>query len=332
MAGGNKQPATRSTLTGQELVELGSKADRVLAEMLRLAVCADVRLAVQAQRLAQFEQSVRAFYELPEVVGSLDVKEGQLALSIYGGLNGGQIEQKLGVNFNERPLRAVFRGHLDKVAPYENIQLQLAQEFPGNTVYGSFSRREELGYPLRDVVMNLMDSRHRPIPTGLAVTVAEDGIVKGRAAPKWMGRVFPGLNLSTYRYRRMTGFNELSPDGKSHNDMIFDGVGYDVYMDGSTDAQRVAQYEIGVILLGSPQSAEFNHRWRTGRIPILNFKARLHNGRFEDEEVWYKWPTETAAVIFLKNNVFYRLWLNARKSPKSDVIFSEQPASRPGKD
>jgi hypothetical protein len=49
-------------------------------------------------------------------------------------------------------------------------------------------------------------------------------------------------------------------------------------------------------------------------MPMLNFQARIEGGQMLDEKVSYPWPTETMFVIFLKNNIFYRIWLAAGKS------------------
>ena len=84
----------------------------------------------------------------------------------------------------------------------------------------------------------------------------------------------------------------------------------------------IARYEIGLILLGTPQSPEFNHQLRQGRIIILKFKARIANRRFYDEEISYPLPTETAYKIFLENNIFYRLWLAAGKKQKTTSIIT----------
>jgi hypothetical protein len=70
--------------------------------------------------------------------------------------------------------------------------------------------------------------------------------------------------------------------------MIFDGSSYNIYIRGSTDAKRIGRYEIGV-LLGAV------------RAPVLNFQARIEDGRFYDEEVSYPFPTETAYKLFLRN-------------------------------
>ena len=114
--------------------------------------------------------------------------------------------------------------------------------------------------------------------------------------------------------------------------MIFQGPIYDIYIQGTTDRDHIGRYEIGVLLLGSPQSPEMLHELRQGRIPILKFKARIENGRFWDEEVTYARPDEAAYKIFLENNIFYRLWRASRKGQRgaASVIRPTEPAAPAG--
>ena len=83
-------------------------------------------------------------------------------------------------------------------------------------------------------------------------------------------------------------------------------------MEGATDSNNIGRYEIGLILLGSPQTPEWNHIYKQGRIPILKFTARIEGGKMHDEEVSYLWPNEALFTVFLRNNIFYRIWLNKR--------------------
>lgn len=133
--------------------------------------------------------------------------------------------------------------------------------------------------------------------------------------PKFVTRIFPGLNLTRYRYDKMTSFAEFKPDGSTINDMVFSGSTYDIYIEGTTDRYNIGRYEIGLILLGTPQSAEWNHTYRQGRIPLLKVKARIEGGKMHDEEVSFIYPNELLFQVFLKNNIFYRIWLASRKGP-----------------
>jgi len=83
-------------------------------------------------------------------------------------------------------------------------------------------------------------------------------------------------------------------------------------MEGDTDSNKIGKYEIGLILVGTPQTPEWNHVWRQGRLPILKFKARIEGGKMHDVEVSYPWPNESLGVIFVKNNIFYRAYLASK--------------------
>jgi len=163
-------------------------------------------------------------------------------------------------------------------------------------------------------IANSLDWRYPLLPTGQAKTVAIEGVTEGQAAPKFIARMFPGLNTARYEYEKMTAFAEYGADGVVTNDMVFEGRDYDMYMDGTTDADNVGAYEIGVILLSEPQTPEWNHTYRQGRLPILKFEGRVERGKLYDVTVNYPWPTESLYVIFMKNNYLYRVWLEQKRA------------------
>ena len=118
-------------------------------------------------------------------------------------------------------------------------------------------------------------------------------------------------HLTRYRYEKMTSFATYLPSGDSQNDVIFNGRSYDLYMEGTTDARNYADYEVGLILLSPPQSPQWNHRYRVGRVPLLNVRGYIRDGKLVDDEVSYPWPTQSLFAVFLKNNLAYRAWLAA---------------------
>jgi hypothetical protein len=160
----------------------------------------------------------------------------------------------------------------------------------------------------------VLDGRYRPLMVGEATTITTEGVLVGRSAPKFMTRIFPGLNLTRYRYSKMTGFAEYREDGVAVNDMIFDGKLYDMYIHGTTDRGNIGRYTVGLVLLGSRASPQWHHAWRQGRLPILKVKARIEGGKMHDEEISYPWPNETLGEIFIRNNIVYRAWLNSGKN------------------
>lgn len=312
---GAPESVVGGNLTAAEVKDLGDRADRVVRQIRSRLAKADLRVRVRVDRLRQFDARARAFYELRGLAADISIMNGQIYAGYRSGLNGGEMQFKYSLGLDEAAQRVKADSELSELLTGENMVAQLAMEFPRNKFYGTFSRSEEVTYALRDVVMSLLDERHSPVRTGTAVTVTTNGEVRGRAAPRFITGIFPGLNLASYRYRRMTAFADYLPDGTVENDMIFNGFNYDLYVTGTTDPNRIGRYGIGLILPGPPQTPEVHHRLRQGRIPIFKMKARIEGGQFHDEEITYPWPTETAYKIFLENNIVYRLWLAAQKKP-----------------
>ena len=314
-AEGTTSPARKrpAKLTHQQTEDIRRRAGDLIAALRPLLLSSRISGRLSAESLRYFDAQIGRFYDARNVELACSIDNGHFNADYAAGLYGGCIRTRFNVHLGDAVPIVTQEQVLDDVIATESMQPQLARYFPGNTVYGYFNRDEKVSFALRDLVANTIEARYPLVPAGQARTVTVDGLVIGRAAPMFVTRIFPGLNLAEYRYRRMTGFAQFRPDGTAVNDMIFDGQTYDMYMEGTTDAENVGRYEIGIILLGSPQSAEWNHTYRQGRIPILKFKARIENGKMYDVEVSYPLPTETAYVIFLKNNVFYRIWLAGRK-------------------
>jgi len=315
---GKRQAATGARsrpapgLSANETERLRREARRLVGRLRRYLSAGKITGRVSIDRFKTYDPSVGRAYEARnvEVRGSLD--GGHVQLDYVAGLNGGTLSSSYDLRINDATPIAAYKTSLRDVIATEGIQPQLAKYFPGNTVYGIFNREEQSTVPLESILANAMDHRYPLRPTGRGKTITTDGLIEGRAAPKFVTKIFPGLNLAKYRYKKMTSFAKFRPDGVAENDMVFSGQTYDMYIEGTTDAENIGRYEIGIILLGTPQSAEWNHLYRQGRIPILKLKARIEGGKMHDEEVSYFWPNETLFVIFLKNNIFFRIWLAAQ--------------------
>ena len=310
--------------------EEGSLRDRKLSKRVEIALGRNAetlidfvrpyapraRLDVQASidHFRSFDATVDRYYDVRQVALNVSASQGLVEVEYGAGLNGGSIRAKHIVNFQDPNLVVSSESAMQDVIAMENIQPQLAKYFPGNTVYGNFSRTEKVQAPLRELLAGGMDVRYPVRFVGTAETVATDGLVEGRAAPRFVAAIFPGLNLAKYRYSRMTGFATFRPDGVTENDMIFSGHVYDIYIEGTTDANNIGEYTLGPILLGTPQSPRWNRDWRLGRIPILKLRARIEGGKMHDEEVSYPWPNETFGEILIRNNPIYRIWVNLQRN------------------
>jgi len=306
----------REPAGGAKPGDVNQRVDRSLRWARRWLGPAALSGRVSINRLRTFDSAVKESYDVRCLEAAVAVDRGHVKVRYALGLNGGAYRGRIDVHLGDAAPVVRKETEVRDVIATKSMQPQLAVYFPGNTVYGYFNRDEKVQFPLRDFAAQLLDPSRPLRPFGTAKTITIDGLVKGRAAPKFVTTIFPGLNLATYRYNKMTAFAEYEPDGTAVNDMIFSGQTYDLYMEGKTGPDKIGRYEIGLILLGTAQSAEWNHAYKQGRIPILKWKARIEGGKLYDQEVSYPWPNETLFAIFLKNNIFYRSWLQARKGAK----------------
>jgi len=297
-------------LSDSQAAELLYRADGMVSVLREAAAKSDLQAWLAADRYRTYDSSVDEFYDLRCLDARAKVAGGRAMIVAKAGLNGGCYVDTLSVDLTGNMPVVLRKTRITDVKATDNIQPQIAKFFPGNTVRGYFNRTQDVQIPLRDLVAHAMDARYVLRPVGTGLTVTTDGQVQGRAAPKFVTAVFPGLNLAHYRYQKMTSFSEFLPDGTAVNDMIFNGRSYDIYMEGSTSPDNIGEYDIGLILLSA--SPQWQHQWKQGRIPILKFKGRIEGGKIHDEQVSYFWPNETLFIIFLRNNVFYRMWLNTR--------------------
>ncbi len=315
--GKNKKIASKnaedSQLTAKERKQLNERCNKTIAAIRKYTSKANLAGQVSISRLKYYDVSVEKYYKVQNLESDISINQGDARAHYVAGLNGGCLDNRYEIHLSDATPSVAAETDMRDVVATDAIQRQLAEYFPGNTVYGYFNRMENLTIPLQNIICNAMDGRYPLRPEGTAKTVTIDGMVQGRAAPAFVTTLFPGLNLARYRYQKMTAFTELKPDGTAVNDMIFNGHVYDIYMEGTTNADKIGNYMMGLILLSSPQSPEWNHNWKQGRIPILKIKARIEGGKMHYLDVAYPWPTETIGEIAIKNNIFYRIWLNTRK-------------------
>jgi len=299
-------------LTDAEQADLIAQAGRVISNARPALQDCDVSVKAKIGRLRSYDALVAQAFDLVEMQATATIRHGQIDLEYGGGLNSGTLVRTYSVNLNEEAPFVHHVSDIQNARADRNIQAMLAYRFPGNMVEGYFSHSEDVQIPLVNVIANAMDPFFALRPVGTGTTIAIDGITQGQSAPKFIARIFPGLKTTRYRYQHMTAFEEYAEDGSAASDIIFNGPKYDTYMDGRVGADYIGDYEIGVILVNTPQTPEWNHRYRQGRIPILKFEGRIKHGRLDNVKVAYPWPTETLYVVFLKNNYFYRMWVESQ--------------------
>ena len=305
------------TVTDAQQAELLAKSERLIRRVRPTIVASDLHVDAQVDHFRTYDEVVAQTFDLYNVHMAATISKGQVDLEYGGGLNSGTLRRSFAIDWSQPEPTVHYRNQIENARAAENIQAMLAYEFPGNTVTGSLSHDEDLTIPLAHMLAAASEPFFPVHQEGTGKTVAIEGWAKGQAAPEFITRVFPGLKMTKNEYKRMTAFATHLADGTAVNDSILNGPVYDTYMDGTTDADHIGRYEIGVILLSKPQSPEWNHTYRQGRVPILNFQARIEHGRLYDVDVAYPWPTETLYTVFLKNNYFYRAWIEHEKAKQA---------------
>ena len=293
-----------------------AEARDLIAAVRGPASRADLNLRLKVDAFRTFDPAVKMHFLLRRMDLRTLAREGVIESTVRTALAGGIYQARSKVNLDTADPELAMELSLQDMLATDAIGAQFQMHFPGNSLYGGFSRTESTRAPLDQVLASVLDPRVAVYKTGTAKVVANDGLVEGRAAPEFVTALLPGLKLAKYPYRRMTGFAEYRPDGVVANDLVFNGQSYDIYMEGQTTAENVAQYEVGIVLLSLPQTPEWNHRFRQGRVPLLEVRSKFEDGKIIEENVSYPLPTETAFTIFLKNNLLYRILLDVQQNRK----------------
>lgn len=316
LAGGPSNPP-EEPLDEEETYALRLQARQSIAWLRTHLLHADLKGRLSAEAMRLFDPTVREHYRLNRMEMELSASDGVLGLQYEAGVSGGMTRGQLRTDLSEQHPVLHQYTQFEEVVATDPIRPQISRFFPGNTVNGLFSREETVQIALADYIANNRDKRYKLLWEGQAKMVATDGDVLGRAAPKFVTKVFPGLNLTKYHYDTMTGFSRFRADGIAENETIFSGA-YDVYMEGTTDPDNTIRYTVGLVLLGGGY-ADWQRNWKQGRFPILKVQGRIEDGKLVDDTVAYPWPNETLFEIFLKNNIVYRAWKNLRKDAPTDA-------------
>ena len=294
-------------LTAKGKTALQAHADATIAKLARIAADMDVELHARVDNLRAYDPLVEEIYDLGKVRLDSSLRAGRVRGRYAAALNGGIVEGRFGVALDHKTPIVSSRRQVRNVIATDNMAPQMHIFFPGNTPKGMFNRLEDSRRPLRDLLAAQIDPR-MPVPTvGLAETVTTDGLLKAAAATGTMAWLFPSLKAAEYHYRKMTAFSTFARDGTAHNDMIFDGRDYGLYMTGTTDKAGLVDYETGLLVLGSLQSHRWQHKYRQGRLPLFRFRGRLYHQKFTDITVDYYWPHQGLGKVLLENNILYRM-------------------------
>ncbi|MCK5269280.1 MAG: hypothetical protein KAJ46_00790 [Sedimentisphaerales bacterium] len=173
------------------------------------------------------------------------LRQGLANVTYLTALNGGVISGEMNCDFNDP--NGTIRHHRTSrsIGISESLRPIVESEFPGLIVNGTISEDYELSCDLRCLLSRpasptVKTNTAAPLseqPCGFAgtgMTVLTDGLLYGPGGPGWLMSVFPGLKLVEYEWEKMTNRYESFPDGRKKNTMLFNGRGYDIYIEGTS--------------------------------------------------------------------------------------------------
>jgi hypothetical protein len=228
--------------------------------------------------------------------------EVPLRLSVDGGLIDATIKFVLG----EAEPYFDLAYTAESLAPEAVAQAYLRRSFPGIVATGPVTMIDRSLQPLK------APPGQPSYPVGSGEVIIEGGYVTGKAAPDWLTRIFPGLNLAEYRFLRMHDWFTKHADGRTENHIIFQGPYYHMYMDGHTAADRTLRYEVGIDLLARWDS-KYWAETKQGRIPLFIKTGRLAlDGTLESDVVEYR-PMQGIIETLVRNNVLTTIYNTIRK-------------------
>lgn len=248
-------------------------------------------------------------FAVDELACTVEYGDGVVSVSGRCALNGGLVTGSATAYLDAEPpyYEMGYRAEALLPAPGPggtDLRPYLAASFPGLEAEGAVT--------LIDASRQRLDRPQAAdnYPVGRGELIVEGGVVAGRAAPEYMTRVFPGLELARFRFDRMHDWFVKHADGRIEHNMIFRGKVYHLYAVGVTDlARHEIDYEVGIDVLASyekQQWVEVGH----GRIPLFTKRGLVGpGGTLLNERVQYVPPWRVLESVFWKNNVVKTAYL-----------------------
>lgn len=288
---------------GGEFASGGSSASSRLRRALDRAVL-DVGVQVDRLRVTVPDLDRRA--DVRAASGAVYGRDGTVEIPICLSVDGGVVDGR--IRFFLRAERPYFdlSYSAKNVAPGDLVQAYLRRSFPGFTAAGPLT--------LIDRSLQRLDVPQDPAnyPVGSGELIIDGGYVEGKAAPDWLVRIFPGLNLARYDFLRMHDWFTKQENGRIDHRMIFQGRYYHLYMEGFTDAARNIRYEVGIDLLARLESKYWVES-RQGRIPLFLKTGRLRDdGTLEQDTVQFT-PMGRVIESLVQNNLVQTMYYAVRK-------------------
>lgn len=278
-----------------------------MARRLRRALArAEVRGDVAFEEVELHVAPLEATYDLSDFTADVRLVEKRLAVpKLACAVNHGTVTGELDIDFAVSPPVLTVAYYARDLKARENMKPFIEQTFPDMHVDGTLSQRETKRQALAA-------GSHA---VGRGETVLTDGVLQGPGAPDYIAGLFPGLKLTTYRFKTMSNVFELEADGTVQNRMIFDGTAYDIYLFGHTRADGRFHYTLGVDLSVSLGSTVWSRTLDQGKIPLMHYTGRIVGTEYAERHIRYVLPHELAFDVFVKRNLLVQLIQSLGREP-----------------
>ncbi len=298
------------------LTERLGPGPRTGADPWRWLCGATLDIHAQADRLLLTTPELGARADLLATSLAVSGRDGTIEIPVQISVDGGTVSGRIKFFLRDADPYFDLAYTAEDIAPGELAQAYLRRSFPGFSASG----------PLTLIDRSLQRIRPEPgqpnYPVGSGELIIDGGRVEGKAAPDWLVRIFPGLNLARYDFVRMHDWFTKHADGRADHRMIFQGRYYHLYMEGQTDADRNVRYEVGIDLLARLDSRYWVET-QQGRIPLFVKTGRLKDdGTLDPDNVSFTPMRRVLETLAVQNNpaitAYYAIRkqvLNMRGSP-----------------
>jgi hypothetical protein len=302
-----KHLADRIRVSGGSYKTSGHGESRLAERLWAWLRRADVDVQAYANDLQLTIPDLDHRATLPVAQGSVRGADGVLEMPLRIGVDGGVIEGQVAFYLNTNEPYFDLAYVAERLEPKALVAAYLRDAFPGLTATGPMTlidrSLQRLGAP--------PDEPNHPVGSG--EWIIDGGYMLGKAAPDWLTRVFPGLNLARFDFTRMHDWFTKYEDGRIRHRMVFQGRYYHVYVDGFTDADRRVRYEVGIDLLASLES-QYWVESEQGRIPLFIKTGRISkDGTLDPDVVQFLPMTRVLETLLVQNNVAITIYHAIRK-------------------
>ncbi len=299
--------APASAPAGSEATAAASDGNDVLAMLRRQDFIVEGHIRTLVATLPM-EVGVTA-----DAVGfQLDGDDGALKATFHCVIDGGIVDGSVDTDLNVADPVMHLQYTADAIGSGELVDSYLRLTFPGMTATGTLTLIDESYQKL------LPEPGNPNYPVGKGELMIGGGTIVGRAAPLWLTRIFPGLNLSSFEFSYMHQWFEKLPSGRVRHRMIYQGKYYNIYTDGYTEPDKTFRYDVGVDFL-----ADFDSKYWAevgqGRIPMFTKTGKLTaEGRIVDEQVTYQPPERILETLLISNNPVITAYHAIRKRVRGE--------------